>query len=65
MMILLTARTSAIFRRRESWGWGHQSFDENVLDEPDAGVDVDVFNVEGVQARLAAVHHSMIGVSDP
>lgn len=35
----------------------HQCLDEDVLDVPHAGVDVDELDVEGVHAFLAAVHH--------
>lgn len=39
-------------------GVRHQRFDEDVLDVGHAGVDVDVFDIEGVHTFLAAVHHS-------
>ena len=44
---------------REVW-MAHQGFDEDVLDIPETGADVNVFNVESVQPLLATMHHAIV-----
>jgi folate-dependent tRNA-U54 methylase TrmFO/GidA len=60
MMILLHCADKCNLPAEGELGVGQQGFDENVLDERDTGVDMDVFDVEGVQMLLSAMHHTTI-----